>query len=120
MGQKAETLAYQFLQKQGLILIEQNFYCYFGEIDLIMNDQEDIVFVEVRSRSRNDYGSALESINHKKITKLRKTAKYFLQQKKCLYSKTSRFDVVTVDRTNEEGKINWIKNAFWIENHYYE
>jgi len=87
IGIHAEQDACKFLQKKGFRLLEQNYSCYCGEIDLIMQDREDIVFVEVRHRQHIQYGNALESINRKKMTKLLKTATHFLQGKKWLHKK---------------------------------
>ena len=115
LGFYAEQKAREHLQSKGLVLIEQNYSIHCGEIDLIMQDQEDIVFVEVRSRQYTHYGSALESINQRKINKLIKTAVYFLQSKKWLYKKNSRFDVVTI---HAQSQLEWIKNAFTMDNHW--
>jgi len=60
-------MACQFLEKQGLILVEKNYRCYQGEIDLIMKANKNIVFVEVRSRSRSDYGHPAETVTPAKI-----------------------------------------------------
>src|SRR5205085_4218930 len=94
IGQEAELYACQFLQAKGLVLLEQNYYCRQGEIDLIMQEQDDIVFVEVRRRNRIDYGNALESINKNKMTKLFKAAAHFLQKRGWSYKVNSRFDVI--------------------------
>jgi putative endonuclease len=112
IGKQAEYHACVFLQKQGLSLLDQNYNCRHGEIDLIMLDQDDIVFVEVRSRSRRDYGGAAESINKKKQLKLIKTATHFLQKRKCLYKVSSRFDVIAIQWTADDWQLEWIKNAF--------
>jgi putative endonuclease len=115
IGQLAEEAACRFLQAKGFQLLEKNFTCYNGEIDLIMQDQDDVVFVEVRLRHRDDFGSALESITQSKMTKLIKAATLFLQKKKWLYKRNSRFDVALVHSLKENGQIDWIKNAFTVE-----
>jgi len=115
LGKQAELNACQFLQAKGLRLLQQNYHCYYGEIDLIMQDQDDIVFVEVRSRSRSDYGSALESIGQTKIKKLIKAATHFLQKKNWLYQVSSRFDVIAIQTTGGNVQLEWIKNAFSAE-----
>lgn len=112
IGFRAEDEAEQYLTKQGLQLIEKNFTCYLGEIDLIMQDREQIVFIEVRYRSRPCYGSALESITPAKIKKIIRTATTYLQFKKWLHRASSRFDVIAIDNTKDGRKINWVKNAF--------
>ena len=112
IGQNAEQEACKFLQAKGFRLLLQNYRCYHGEIDLIMQDQDDIVFVEVRSRHRLDYGNAFESINHSKMKKIIKTAMHFLQMKKWLDQVNSRFDVVAIHPVAGEMQLEWIKNAF--------
>lgn len=111
-GKKAESLACQYLQAKGFHLLQQNYRCYYGEIDLIMQDLDDIVFVEVRSRHRTDFGNALESINKNKISKLVKTASHFLQKKEWLYKVNSRFDVIAIHPVDGKMQLEWIKNAF--------
>lgn len=115
LGQQAEQAACRFLESKGMRLLLQNYHCRFGEIDLIMQDQDDIVFVEVRSRSRVDYGSAGESITNSKIKKLGKTAVHFLQKKNWLYKFASRFDVIAIHTMDNDMQIEWIKNAFSVE-----
>ena len=61
-GQFAEQKACQFLQQKGLTLIEKNYRCRNGEIDLIMLDKDQLVFVEVRFRKNEDYGTAIDSV----------------------------------------------------------
>lgn len=115
-GKQAELNACEYLQTKGLRLLVQNYRCNRGEIDLIMQDQDDIVFIEVRSRNRVDYGNALESITKNKINKLIKTATYFLQQKKWLYKVNSRFDIVVIHPITGRLHLEWIKNAFTVDN----
>jgi putative endonuclease len=115
-GKQAELNACEYLQAKGLRLLAQNYHCNHGEIDLIMQDQDDIVFIEVRSRNRVDYGNALESIKKNKINKLIKTATHFLQMKKWLYRVNSRFDIVVIHPIAGRLQLEWIKNAFTVDN----
>jgi len=108
LGDAAEKQACRFLTARGLRLIEENYRCFRGEIDLIMQDNEDIVFVEVRSRSSIKYGSAADSVTKTKQKKIIATATYFLQQKNWLHKTHSRFDIVGIQNT----QFDWIKNAF--------
>lgn len=111
-GQKAEKRALRFLKRQGLILLQKNFRCYYGEIDLIMQDNDTIAFVEVRYRSNPHYGNALESITHSKQCHLQQSAQYYLSTTKAYRHASGRFDVIGIDAQN---KIDWIKNAFEVE-----
>jgi len=116
-GDYTESLACQFLEKKGFKLITRNFHCRLGEIDLIMQDNNYLVFVEVRYRCSNDYGSGAESITLNKQAKLIKTASVYLQQHAKLSKYPARFDVVSISGFIETDNIeninfNWIKNAF--------
>ncbi len=112
LGRSAEETACKLLQTNGLTLLEKNFRCKMGEIDLIMQDGDHIVFVEVRSRSRTDYGKADESINRIKKNKIIKTATYYLQYKRWLNSKHGRFDVVAIHFVRGSMTLDWYKSAF--------
>jgi putative endonuclease len=113
-GDQAERKALEFLLGKDLRFVMKNYRCRHGEIDIIMKDQDDIVFVEVRSRNRCDFGNAFETINITKRKKLMKTAIHFLQIKGWLYKVTSRFDVIAIHPINGEMQLEWIRNAFWF------
>lgn len=113
LGMDAEAAACRFLEKKGLRLLKKNYRSPLGEIDLIMQDQDDIVFVEVRFRSKATHGTAGETIDWRKQRKLLSTAHWYLQYARATQA-FSRFDVVTI----QENQIEWIKNAF--EDHSYE
>ena len=108
-GNAAEDLALKQLRAAGLKLIARNYHCRRGEIDLIMREQDDIAFVEVRQRSRSDFGSAAESVTHHKQQRLLATAKHWLSQNPQYANSPMRFDVVGIDGA---GQLDWIRNAF--------
>jgi len=111
IGNRAEKLALKHLKKKGLKLIETNFNCRYGEIDLIMQDDDYLVFVEVRYRKNQQYGGALASIDQHKQLKLRRSAEYYLMR----YKKTDspcRFDILCVDGSLNNPHYDWIDNAF--------
>ena len=84
-GQWAEDLALTFFEKQDFRLLARNFTSYWGEIDLILEMKQEIVFVEVRLRRDVGFGGGLESITQKKQRRILKTALYFLQKhRSCL------------------------------------
>lgn len=116
VGRLAEEMACQFLQAKGLQLLTMNYHCFQGEIDLIMQHESEIVFVEVRKRSRTDYGNALDSVNPTKIRKIIKAATHFLQKQNSLYKVHSRFDVIAIHPINGRMQIEWVKNAFSVGN----
>lgn len=109
-GQIAENKAAKFLTKQGLTLIQKNFHCRYGEIDLIMRDQETLVFVEVRFRHNSNYGSCIESITFTKQSKLVKTAQNYLMKNK-LDDVACRFDVIGLSGNLKKPTIKWLVNA---------
>lgn len=115
IGQAAEDLACRYLQDQGLHLIERNYRCKRGEIDLVMRDANSVVFVEVRYRRNHRFGSGAESVDRHKQAKLIATALHYLQSNKAAAKSSARFDVVSVSvqgKSPQTPEIQWIKNAF--------
>ena len=112
----AETACCDFLKSNGLRLVDKNFSCRQGEIDLIMTDKKTLVFIEVRFRKNNSFGGGLESITLAKQSKLRKTAELYLQQNN--QYKNARFDVVSMSKNTQTlankqvYTYDWITNAF--------
>jgi len=112
LGLKSEQQACDYLLQKSLTLIEKNYSVRCGEIDLIMKDKEELIFVEVRSRHKNNYANALESITLSKQKKLRLTAEHYLNKHYQNHPPACRFDVVAIDLTQTSFNIEWIKNAF--------
>ncbi len=113
IGDKAEQMACDYLQKQGLTLITSNFTSRFGEIDLIMQDskQANTVFVEVRYRKNKQFGGAAISVTPQKQQRIIKTALYYMQQHEP--NASARFDVVAVEGDiSAEYALDWIRDAF--------
>ena len=112
-GNRYEQLAADHLEKQGLQLIRSNYHCRLGEIDLIMQDQNTLVFVEVRYRLRNDFVSAVVSINAAKQQKILRTAMVYLKQHKLNDKVPCRIDLIGLTRCRSSGEliVEWIKNA---------
>ena len=114
IGKKAERLAQRYLEQNGLILVTCNYHSPRGEIDLIMREGNFLVFVEVRYRKNNKYGSAAESITREKQRRLLATASHYLQNEKLFRDSSCRFDVITVSGQYNT-QIEWIRNAFQAE-----
>lgn len=108
-GALAEQLAAQYLQQQGLKLLQLNYSCRFGEIDLILQDGDTHVFAEVRLRSGSAFGGAAASIDARKQAKLLRTAQHYLSRLQRI--PPCRFDAVLLQSTDMKN-IEWIKNAF--------
>ena len=108
-GALAEQLAAQFLQRHGLKLLQQNYRCRFGEIDLILQDGDVLVFAEVRLRSRGDFGGAAASINAAKQGKLVRAAQHYLAT--LAHIPPCRFDAVLLQAL-DGSDIEWLRGAF--------
>jgi len=119
LGSIGEKAASEFLEGRGYKIIEKNFRCKIGEIDIIAADNDVIVFVEVKTRSSNIYGQPSEAVNFYKQRKIVQTALTFIKKNK-LYDWMSRFDVVEVilDDHHNAIDINLIKNAFEYSGKY--
>ncbi len=115
-GEDAEVACCTYLRSQGLKLVDKNFSCRLGEIDIIMLDKKILVFVEVRFRKNKQFGGGLESITTTKQRKLRHTAELYLQQNG--QYENARFDVVSMSKNNQTSdnrqpySFDWITNAF--------
>lgn len=116
-GKQAESRACDFLKAKGLRLIAKNFRTTLGEIDLIMKEDNILVFIEVRSRKSSVYGESCETIGRIKKAKIIKTASIYLKKEKLCEKIDCRFDVVTIDYIKDKihGDIRWIRDAFQVE-----
>lgn len=105
VGTEAEERALQLLLNNGLKLVERNWHCRGGELDLIMRDGEQWIFVEVRHRSSEKFGGALGSITADKCRKLQHAATVYLNQHRI--DAPCRFDAVI---SNKNQVPTWLKN----------
>ncbi|MBB1360778.1 MULTISPECIES: YraN family protein [unclassified Shewanella] len=105
-GQLAEQRARTYLEQQGLTFVDANVRYPFGEIDLIMRQQDVWVFVEVKFRSSNQFGGALNALTSKQITRIRLAAEHYLQRQKL--NPPCRFDVIAMNID----EINWLQGCF--------
>jgi putative endonuclease len=108
LGNAAEALVADYLQRRGLRLLERNYSCRLGEIDLILADGPDLVFAEVRLRRNRNYGGAAASITAAKRQRILGAARHYLSGRP---ERPCRFDVVLLDAL-DPGHIEWIKDAF--------
>jgi putative endonuclease len=107
-GAAAEALAARFLERKGLAIVERNFRCRAGEIDLIARDGRTIVFVEVRFRGSEAFGGARASIDRTKQRRILRAARHYLAARP---EEVCRCDVVLLDRLDER-RVEWIRDAF--------
>ncbi|MEO0074532.1 MAG: YraN family protein [candidate division WOR-3 bacterium] len=110
LGQTGEKVARNYLKKQGYKILEKNFRCSIGEIDIIAQDKSTIVFIEVKTR-RSNLIQPFESVGFKKQEKLRSLAEYYLQEKDYL-DKEVRFDILSIIYNNQGQQIEHLKDAF--------
>jgi putative endonuclease len=114
IGKTGELAAAKYLKKYNYKILELNFSCKLGEIDIIAYHKNTIVFVEVKTRKNNMYGTPAQAVNKSKQKRLIKTALYYLQLKN-KYNENIRFDIVEVWLIDKVIKdINIIPNAFSI------
>lgn len=111
LGHRGENLAVKFLRRNGYKIMERNFRLKIGEIDIIARDGDQLVFVEVKTRSSDNQEFLRASVNRGKEKRLAKTASYYLNKQK-YGGLTSRFDVIFVVNDNGRPKIEHIKDAF--------
>lgn len=130
LGQWAEKQALSFLQTQGFSLIVANYHCRYGEIDLIVQKDQEIIFVEVKARSSTRYAQSYETISLSKQKKIMKSALCFLENEPRFSAFYCRFDVICFDFFQQFAKKiqhdfskfpydqQWIENAFTFDQEF--
>ncbi len=108
-GRLSESIALCYLKCRGLTFVARNFACRSGEIDLIMLDQPELVFVEVRYRRSRRFGGAVASIDRPKQLRIARAAGAYLNRHPRFAASPCRFDVVLISSTPP---IRWLKGAF--------
>ena len=113
-GRLSEQMGADYLLKKGYKIVERNFRCCFGEIDIIAKDKKDIVFIEVKGRKVNSYGFPAEAVNKVKQKKIVKSALYFVKYNG-IRSTNLRFDVLSLDA---DESIEHLTSAFDSDKFY--
>ncbi len=111
LGKKGEEVARVFLEKAGYTILANNYRTRCGEIDIIARDRQTLVFVEVKTRRNNRYGTALEAITYKKQRQISRVAAEYVAQNGVADS-PARFDVVAVTFETSTPRIDLVQNAF--------
>ena len=116
LGRRGEDLACRHLEEQGLRLLERNYRCRAGEIDLVMLDGATLVLVEVRSRSSSDHGTAASTVGTRKQRRFTLAARHLLLTRPEFGRLAARFDVVAIDPgdAGEPPRLTWIRDAFRV------
>ena len=112
IGREAEHFAQTFLEHQGLTFVMRNYRCRTGEIDLIMQDGDELVFVEVKYRSKSQYGSAIEFFHARKKRKFESAVMHYMQEKGFNPSIVPhRIDLVGIQgKGQQQQNIDWLKS----------
>ncbi len=109
IGEAMEQMARNYLESRGLKTLQRNYRCRVGEIDLIMQDQSCLSFIEVRYRRSGGFGQAAETVDRRKQLRLIRAAQHYLQRHPT--GLDCRFDVLAI--TGKQ--VQWLKNAFDAE-----
>jgi len=111
LGKEGEQIAERYLLKKGYRLVERNYRCPVGELDLIALDRRVLVFIEVKTRSDDRFGIPFESVHRRKQQRMIKAALFFLSQHR-LHHRDARFDVIGISFVGREPVVEHIQNAF--------
>jgi putative endonuclease len=118
IGRRGEDAAARHLEAQGLHLLERNYRCRGGEIDLVMQEASTLVLVEVRLRGSSEFGGAAASVGHRKQRRFVRAAQHLLLRRPALRKLRVRFDVVALDAlAGAPGtlRVTWIRDAFRVD-----
>ncbi|MCX7981641.1 MAG: YraN family protein [Syntrophales bacterium] len=111
-GFQGEETAAKFLREKGLKVLERNYRCPLGELDIIAREGQTIVFIEVKSRCSDRFGLPIEGVDERKCRRLSRLALYYLKEKGWEGCK-ARFDVIGIMMGNEgKVEIDWVRDAF--------
>lgn len=114
IGREWEGEALKRLEAAGLKLLDRNYQCRLGELDLVMRDGDSVAFVEVRFRRRSDFGSGAETVGMSKRRRLIAAAQHYLQRHPALADMPCRFDVIAIG-PGASPRIEWLRNAFSLD-----
>ncbi|WP_320047125.1 YraN family protein [uncultured Ilyobacter sp.] len=110
-GDIYEAKALEFLKKQGYTLLDKNFRSKYGEIDIIVEKNKLTIFVEVKYRKSNRFGSGIDSVDARKQRRIYLTAMKYIQEKN-LKDAEFRFDLISFNRE----ELIWNRNVIWGDN----
>lgn len=111
IGREGEALAVKYLKKNGYRIIERNYRCQLGEIDIVAVDRKTLCFIEVKTRSTDDYDRPEVAVGKQKQHKLSKVALWFLREKR-LENVRARFDVLAIRMRGKLNEVQHFQNAF--------
>ena len=114
LGKKGEEIALRFLKKKGYRIIERNYVCKMGEVDIVAKEKDTLAFIEVKTRRTTTFGPPQMAVDQKKQEQLSKAALHFLKEKRLEEAK-ARFDVVAILLGPRGEEIELIRNAFDLQ-----
>lgn len=109
LGHWGESVAVRYLRRKGFVLLQRNVYTRFGEIDLVMLDGKELVFVEVKTRRSNRFGTGAEAITHNKLLRLERSIDTYLST--WSFPVSYRLDVLAIAKEQNTVVIEYIRNA---------
>lgn len=112
LGKKGEDLARKFLKEKGFNIVDHNFRCRYGEIDLVLRKEDSFHFVEVKYRQTLNYGLPQESVNIRKQKKIQNVALFWLKKRHLSMETEVHFDVLAINKDREGTKYEYIPDAF--------
>ncbi len=110
LGRYGEDIAVRYLEERGYRLIARNFYCRYGELDLIMQQGRQLVFVEVKARTSSRYGFPEDAVNFQKLRKLRQAIAVYLEQEQAPRHYGLRLDAIAVDLERQTYRVMDIRH----------
>ena len=114
IGKRGEDVAIRFLKKNGYDIIERNYVCKMGEVDIIAKEKDTLVFIEVKARTSTTFGPPQLAVNASKQRQLSKVALHFINEKH-LGDIKARFDVVAILLGPRGEEIELIRDAFELK-----
>lgn len=111
LGKKGEEIALRFLKMNGYRILEKNYVCKMGEMDIIAKEKDTLVFIEVKTRTSTEFGPPQLAVNSRKQRQLSKVALNYLNEKR-LKDVKARFDVVAILLRQKGEEIELIRDAF--------
>lgn len=112
VGGHYEEVAASYLTKQGLRILERNYRCRLGEIDIVGKEGQTYVFCEVKFRTNGGTGDPAEAVDSRKQAAIFRVAAYYLKQHGIWEETPCRFDVIAIQGVGEQSRIRWIPDAF--------
>ena len=117
LGKRGEEIAVEYLKRLKYKIIERNYTCKLGEIDIIAKDKKTLSFIEVKTRASLMYGDPSHVVNKRKQHQISKAALHYII-KNNLQNADARFDVVAIQLSSEGERVELIKNAFELSPYY--